>query len=271
MDDTSFLLVTAVVALTGLTVCYIADIYYSDSHYSENFHTDQVAATVADLFKANNVDDIHGMGHTLEVLKHARLAMDETPPFTQKLDPRQRVIIELSCLLHDIDDRKYFQSDNYQNARTVIREIFPELETDVIKCIELVSTSQDNDIEQNGFGAAPEWMYIPRYANHLDAMGLRGIERAIAYGRIKNIPMHLPNTLQLKQHHKLIAFIEETNRFELYKKTRNSESVIDHFYDKLLHLYVGTRYRYINIEMRKRHNVMIAWVLDYWESQAHQD
>lgn len=71
------------------------------------------------IFLQNKVDHTHGIDHALIVVGHGLQAIKAAPELTQQ----QKIDIELACLLHDADDKKYFPTHkNYENARRILTE-----------------------------------------------------------------------------------------------------------------------------------------------------
>jgi hypothetical protein len=87
----------------------------------------------------------------------------------------------MAALLHDIDDRKYFNSNNYENARYCLSEAGVTKERDVysiLKMIDLVSFSKNGNI------ILPEYpirYYLPRYVDRSEAIGIQGLYRSYEY------------------------------------------------------------------------------------------
>ena len=84
------------------------------------------------------VPSSHGILHALKVLKHAHSALEQCPKLTQDI----KLAIMLAALLHDADDKKYFpKNKNYQNARQIVRKVYPDVEDLVIEMIGYVACS----------------------------------------------------------------------------------------------------------------------------------
>lgn len=131
-------------------------------------------------------------------------------------------IIELSALLHDVDDYKLVgkQDEIFKNAKTFLRtNNYPEDKIEMI--CHIIS-----QVSFSGNGAkTPDSLEgkIVQDADRLDAMGAMGISRTFAYGGNRNKPMHIPEE----------DYDKNMNSEKYYY---NSETSIKHFYDKLLHL-----------------------------------
>lgn len=123
-----------------------------------------------------------------------------------------RFIIEISALLHDIDDKK-FRTTGGPGADAIISELLMELEVrenivhEVIRINKYISFSSGakNEI------SSPEFLIV-QDADRLDAIGAIGIARAFNYGGFRNNAIYIPENDGLV----------------------NNSSTIGHFYDKLL-------------------------------------
>ena len=225
----------------------------------------------------------HGVDHMLDVANHATKALEyENIPFCDKIR------VELAALYHDIDDPKIFKENkDYENARRLLKDIlsFGVIEPfyyeegsimtqddycayfidKIIKIIDLVSCSKNGDKEPPF-----PYMAIPRDCDRLEAIGEIGIIRCKAFIEDKKAPYHLDSTVR--------AYTEEqvkeaatSERFTAYMNGSRSPSMIDHYYDKLLHIgnpeSLRSQNPYILREAAKRNHIMMQFVIDYWKRQ----
>ena len=128
-------------------------------------------------------------------------------------------VIEMSALLHDVDDWKINNEENSSKALEWLK---------IIKIPDSVSKRILDVIGQvsfKGAGVKNEAVSIEakivQDADRLDAIGAIGIARTFAYGGNKQRPIYLP---EIKP--------ELHINFESYKKT--TAPTINHFYEKLL-------------------------------------
>lgn len=205
----------------------------------------------------------HGYTHVQTVYKHARKALEYEPTLTDQ----QKLQVQLAALLHDADDEKIFpDSKNYSNARDILNTSYPdqpELHEQIIDLIKLVSTRQngDSDVEQS-------WMAIPRDCDRLEALGQIGLDRTLAYAQHKGNPMHLDTTPRCFTKEELYK-IATPERFAAYSSGKiSSDSVIDHCYDKLLHIGSPSSLKsnnpYILQVAAERNGIIEDFVLNYW-------
>lgn len=222
----------------------------------------QAVTIVEQILREAQVDESHGLHHAMQVRAHvlAMIACEEP-----KLSAQDALAIELAALLHDLDDRKYFPHNTaYENAHFVLDKVFPEGKSKAIEMIKLVSTtSNGNSVE----GAAYPWMLYPRFADRLEAIGEVGVERCLTYSQHVNRPLFTPATQKATSEEELWN-IATPERFALYLQKKESDSFIDHFYDKLLH--IGTlealgnpKNPYLVQEAEKRHQYMIDYILNF--------
>lgn len=205
---------------------------------------------------AAGVDHTHGMDHAEAVLAHAARAVDDY----QDMSESQRDAVLLAALLHDADDAKYFQDT--ENAREIAEMAGADDETVELVCemIDLVSTRKNKN---TSVPAHQEWKLIPRWCDRLEAMGTIGVERCVDYAKRIGNPMRTEDTAVCRSSAEVDA-VATPERFAAYNG--ESASIIDHFYDKLLHLRRGitsTQSRYLMEEAERRHQVLVDYVLLY--------
>lgn len=208
----------------------------------------------------SNIDERgHGYQHCEDVLNNADRALTSFP----ELSEIQKLAIRLAALLHDVDDRKIFNTTNYANARGILHQVIPigiyvDMMNLVIELISLVSCSS------NGNSIVEEkWKLIPRDSDRVEAIGNIGILRAYLY----TVHIHRPlicDSTPLVTSEDDIWKIATPERFEEYLKHKCSVSMIDHFYDKMLHICTmqsGAEYLIKLAETRKQE--MIDFLIKY--------
>lgn len=171
----------------------------------------------------NIIDAGHGVRHALDVMEHSRRALEYEP----SIDAHTIDAIMLASLLHDADETKFFSTSDHFHARQIVKEINWSNEDAVVEMIDLVSTSQNGNTPCD-----TEWKLFPRVGDRLEAMGEVGIARCYSYAKMKTC-LYTPNTPRVTNHAEL-EIVAPKERFLNYKG--KSDSMIDHFYDKLVHL-----------------------------------
>jgi len=168
----------------------------------------------------------HGYSHCINVTCHAINALKY-----EKLTQDQEMAIILACLLHDADDIKMFpMSKNYYNTRKLLEFTNESTENKnlIMELVNLVSCRHNHNST-----VVENWKLIPRFCDRLEAIGYIGIKRCLQYSLSTNKILYLPTTSIAKNRSELYA-IADPSRFLQYKG--NSSSMIDHFYDKILHI-----------------------------------
>jgi uncharacterized protein len=192
------------------------------------------------LFAKAGVCESHGISHArnVERLADAALACHRGGPLTAK----ERLAVRLAALLHDADDRKTFPThDANQNAQEILSEM-PEhtslqcsraaLVGLVLRMIDLVSASKNGDRVPDD-ARASLWMLYPRHADRLTALGWTGVYRCWKYNLGVKLPLFTATTPRARTEDEL-WLIAAPARYTAYRG--DCESMIDHYYDKLLHI-----------------------------------
>jgi len=191
------------------------------------------------------------------VWKHALKALYEEPD----LSGDQRLAVELGALLHEVDDHKLFSDGGCLDE--ILTQSLPSSHHHIIpwvkRMVELVPCSSNG----NHVGDEPHWYYIPRDADRIEANGAIGILRWYKHNQTTKQPLYLPTTPRATTVEELYA-IATPERFARYSQGGQSESGMDHFYDKLLHLnHIASGNSYLKEAMAGRHKVVEDYALGF--------
>jgi uncharacterized protein len=235
------------------------------------------------ILSTHNVCSSHGITHAIAVMNHAENALNQAEnalnqaentlnqaentlnQTTFKFDEKIKRCVKLAALLHDADDRKFFPNNqNYENLRQILDDL-PSDEIDlIIKMISLVSSSKNGDrIPEDAI--KNEWLLYPRYADRLEAIGIIGIERCFQYALTSKNPLYISTTPYVTTEEELwkVASIERYNRYTGY-----SDSMIDHYYDKLLCASIfPIRNKYFDKETELRRKPLIDFILMFGKNK----
>jgi hypothetical protein len=210
----------------------------------------------------NKIDASHGMLHFLAVLQNVIEALNVTELL---ITDREKLLVKLASLMHDIDDHKYFPENlNFENARKILTDpvvrsidgLTDDEITKILAMIDLVSSSKHGDAIPLG---TPEWYVYPRYADRLEAIGVVGVKRTYEYTVSKKGKLFTPDTQKATTEDELwdIATIKRYTEYN-----GKSVSMIDHFYDKLLRLgNYPIKNRFFDEECKKRTRPLIEFAL----------
>ena len=160
-------------------------------------------------------------------------------------------IVEMTALLHDIDDWKF--SNGTKTNTTITEEFLNSVNVDkesINKIITIIKTMSFKGGVVNSTQNTIEGMIV-QDADRLDAIGAIGIARTFAYGGSKNRPIYDPN----------IAPINFTS-LEEFKNAENH--TIYHFYEKLLKLKDLMNTDSAKIIAEKRHKFMEDFLKEFY-------
>ena len=166
-----------------------------------------------------------------------------------------RFIIEMSALLHDLDDWKLNPENEPSKADAWLKNIgiTSDASKSILEIIDQVSFKGAGSKNK----ATTTEAKIVQDADRLDAIGAIGIARAFAYGGSKGRSMFNPE---------ISPVMHET--FDSYKK--NTGPTINHFYEKLL-LLKNLLNTPTAIEIaKKRHKFMVIFLNRFfaeWEGK----
>lgn len=215
---------------------------------------------VDSLFTSAGINDpAHNMEHVRAVTEHVKSAAKG-----EKFNEVREATLVLAALLHEVDDDKLLPTENYANARAILTAVLPgswrataACAEQVVEIIDLVSAKRN---KHRGVSVGSEWKLIVRDADRIEAIGEVGIARCFAYNRKVGTPLFLDTTPRATTEEELWR-IATPERFAAY---HTSVSMIDHYYDKLLHLeHCASGCAYLQEQMRARLQILIAFVLEF--------
>ena len=144
-------------------------------------------------------------------------------------------IIELSALLHDVDDYKtknYNKDNPFQNLDFFLKENKINNEHDIKLIKEIISEVSYKAGETKIPGSLEG--KIVQDADRLDAIGAIGIARAFAFGGSKNRKLYDQDNIYELSKRNFEPFDMSDISFEQYKNKKTD--TVTHFYEKLLKL-----------------------------------
>ena len=210
-------------------------------------------------------DSAHDVNHFRKVRDHALQAVEET-----QLEQWQKDAIVHAAFLHDLDDRKLTKGVipvGHDSWVSFVLDRFSVPHADIIKkMIDLVSSSKWGDRRDDD---SPDWYYLPRYCDRLEAIGLEGVRRVIDYSLAEGRSLHNEETERVENEEQLRR-VATTERYEEYTTgRRTSATALDHFYDKLLHTILPdwVDNAYLAEQFATRQQETREWVYNYWSKQ----
>lgn len=160
-------------------------------------------------------------------------------------------IVEMTALLHDIDDWKF--SNGTKTNTTITEEFLNSVNVDkesINKIITIIKTMSFKGGVVDSTQNTIEGMIV-QDADRLDAIGAIGIARTFAYGGSKNRPIYDPNIAPIN--------------FTSLEEVKNAENhTINHFYEKLLKLKDLMNTDSAKIIAEKRHKFMENFLKEFY-------
>ena len=205
----------------------------------------------------------HDFEHSLRVHKNA-LDISSIILKEQKDNPNFKLnlfIIELSALLHDVDDYKtknYNKDNPFQNLDLFLKENKITNEHDIKLIKEIISEVSF----KAGETKSPESLEgkIVQDADRLDAIGAIGIARAFAFGGSKNRKLYDNDNIYELSKRNFEPFDMSNISFEQYKNKKTD--TVTHFYEKLLKLEKMMNTEQGKIIAKKRNEFMKKFLLE---------
>jgi uncharacterized protein len=187
--------------------------------------------------KHDEIKVSHGISHVMAVYQHAVKAIScHVPP----LSSTESMEIQVTALLHDVDDKKYFPNHgNYENARSILKasNVPDDSCRKIVRMIQLVSCSANgNHVPQDIIDEGAFHLLIPRWADRLEAVGAIGVLRCYQFNREHDMEFSTANSPRAQTEAEVWNFATQ-ERFEAYQaRGGSSTDMISHYYDKLLHV-----------------------------------
>ncbi|MCG6189036.1 HD domain-containing protein [Maribellus maritimus] len=166
-----------------------------------------------------------------------------------ELEGGEKFVIELSALLHDLDDWKLNGGEETGKAESWLEKVGVKNEerTRILRVI--------GEVSFKGAGVETRTTTIEakivQDADRLDAIGAIGIARTFAYGGNKNRIIYDPGIKPVRH-----------NSFDAYKN--NTAPTINHFYEKLLLLKNRLNTKTARKIAQNRHEFMEKFLLQFF-------
>lgn len=160
----------------------------------------------------------HDYMHIKRVLKNADMIMDELD-----IDDNQKQLVYATILVHDLSDYKLIDDIETAENKTIDLLQTADVKKEDIDTIMYIVRNMSYSSNIEGKKNLNQLGQIVQDADRLDAIGAIGIARTFYYGGSKKSPMYTefePNK-------------DAPKSIDEYKK---SSSVLEHYYEKLIHI-----------------------------------
>jgi uncharacterized protein len=226
------------------------------------------------IFVITKPDGGHGISHALIVHNHAINSIKEHP---EMISEDEALSIELAALLHDVGDGKFVDNvehgywEGYFFDRYFLEGRNVGIFDRTMSMISIVSCSKFGDLYVGG----KTLMYIVRYSDRLESIGVEGLNRTLIYSDYKQRPMYDENTKRATTLDEL-GKIAGLDRYRKYVKSGGKyteyNTTIDHLYDKPLHINIPSWMEnpYLEREFMSRRSFLAEWILKFWSCMVNQ-
>lgn len=188
----------------------------------------------ASLIKAS-----HGLHHAMTVYEHACQAIDCHQPILSSITAME---IKIAALLHDTDDYKYFPNTpkgTYPNARDILMKSGVPFDSwkDIIEMISLVGCSENGNSVPDSIRQTDAWhKLIPRWSDRLEAVGAAGVVRCYQYSKEIKRPLCSPRSPRAQTVEQVWEYCAPDQFASYQQNGPTDDSMMTHYYDKLLHV-----------------------------------
>ena len=140
-----------------------------------------------------NIDESHGLSHSLKTLYYANRIFDEEVSRIPSIKPQEKIIY-VSAAIHDMCDKKYMDENR---GLTYIEEFLQDkltsVEIDVTK--KIISTMSYSKVKQDGFPDLGEYQPSYHIVRESDLLAAYDFDRAMVYFMNNKYSLpSLPNT-----------------------------------------------------------------------------
>ena len=134
---------------------------------------------VIELSRQFNIDESHSLKHSMEVYAFTkRIIISETPTYPDLV--KQREIIYLAAILHDMCDKKYTaETDGVDILREKLRDLVDEHSLWVI--IKIITTMSYSTVKKDGYPELGEYQMAYHVVREADLLAAYDIDRCIMY------------------------------------------------------------------------------------------
>lgn len=145
-----------------------------------------------------NIDESHGLSHSLNVLYNAYNIYSSELPKNSFLKDQERVIL-VSTLVHDMCDKKYMsQDDGINEIELFLNTKISQEEIEVTK--KIISTMSYSTVKKNGFPELNNYQLAYNIVREADLLAAIDFDRCMVYDlftRTGNINDAYENALKL--------------------------------------------------------------------------
>jgi hypothetical protein len=156
-----------------------------------------------------NIDESHGMKHSMEVFDYAKQFYHRYLPYQPQLAKQQHVVYA-AAILHDMCDPKYVTEAEGLRAIHSYMEIFftPE-EFNILSII--MTTISYSKVRKNGFPNLGEWQFAYHMVRESDLLASYDFDRCVMYGMYRESLPYMEAIARARTlyHNRVLQYIKD--------------------------------------------------------------
>lgn len=177
-----------------------------------------------------NIDESHGLKHSMEVLHYANKIYNNEQKKNLYLE-EQKDIISVSAVIHDMCDRKYMDEKvGLENINIYMKDYMNYEKLEVVN--KIISTMSYSKTNKNGFPNLEKYQLAYHIVREADLLSAYDIDRCIIYGMtVEKLPYSeaVQRAILLFEHRVLkyrsdnlfVTTYSKNKSLELHKKALN--------------------------------------------------
>jgi len=141
---------------------------------------DKAFNCVIALCKKYDIDDSHGLKHSMEVYHFAERIVSSELPKNPHLES-QEIVIYVAAILHDMCDKKYMkETDGVCDIRECMEPVIGTEQMDVV--IQIITSMSYSTVRKNGYKDLGEYQLAYHIVREADLLAAYDIDRCIIFG-----------------------------------------------------------------------------------------
>jgi HD superfamily phosphodiesterase len=126
-----------------------------------------------------NIDESHGLSHSLQTLYYANRIFDEEVSRIPSIKTQERIVY-VSAAIHDLCDKKYVdEGQGLMDIEEFLQDKLTSVEVDVTK--QIISTMSYSKVKRDGFPSLGEYQPSYHIVRESDLLAAYDFDRAMIY------------------------------------------------------------------------------------------
>ena len=132
------------------------------------------------LCKKYEIDDSHGLKHSMDVLHFAERIYESVLDDNPELESQQ-TIIYIAAILHDMCDKKYMnEADGVRDIREMMGDVMETEQMEVM--IQIITSMSYSTVRKNGYKDLGDYQLAYHIVREADLLAAYDIDRCVMFG-----------------------------------------------------------------------------------------